>query len=135
MRLRLSNLLREDEKRFHRSASVFFSNRGAAFHSSSKTLRRSPVDFQLSQIANQQILKGDAYAFSERYADFFRLDIKMGFTLNSAKYKLSQSIFFDIQNITNRKNVFAERYNPITNNINTAYQIGFFPNFVYKIQF
>ncbi len=95
----------------------------------------TPVDFQLSQIANQQILKGDAYAFSERYADFFRLDIKMGFTLNSAKYKLSQSIFFDIQNITNRKNVFAERYNPITDNINTAYQIGFFPNFVYKIQF
>jgi WD40 repeat protein len=44
-------------------------------------------------------------------------------------------LFFDVQNVTNNKNVFAQRYNPLTNNINTAYQIGFFPNFVYKVQF
>ena len=48
---------------------------------------------------------------------------------------MSQSLFFDVQNVTNNKNVFAQRYNPLTNNINTAYQIGFFPNFVYKVQF
>ena len=59
----------------------------------------------------------------------------MGFTMNSKKSKMSQSLFFDIQNVTNNKNVFAERYNPVTNKINTAYQIGFFPNFIYKIQF
>jgi hypothetical protein len=95
----------------------------------------TPVDLIASQLAGQQILKGDEFAYSEKYADFFRLDIKTGFTLNSAKRKISQSIFFDIQNITNRKNIFADRYNPLTNSMNTAYQIGFFPNFVYKIQF
>jgi hypothetical protein len=88
-----------------------------------------------SQIAQQQVLKGDDYAYTARYSDFFRLDVKMGFTMNSAKRNVSQSFFFDVQNVTNRKNIFAERYNPITNGINTAYQIGFFPNFVYKIQF
>ena len=51
MRRRLSNLLRDDEKRFHRSASAFLSRRGAAFHSSSRTFRRSPVLFQLSERA------------------------------------------------------------------------------------
>lgn len=95
----------------------------------------TPVDLAASQLAKQQVLKGDDYAYSQRYADFFRLDVKLGFTINSAKRNISQSLFFDIQNVTNNKNIFAERYNPITNGINTAYQIGFFPNFAYKIQF
>lgn len=95
----------------------------------------TPVDLAASQIARQQILKGDNYAFSQRNTNFFRLDVKTGVTFNSSKRKLSQSLFFDVQNITNNKNVFAQRYNPVTNNINTAYQIGLFPNFIYKIQF
>ncbi len=95
----------------------------------------TPVDLVASQAARNQVLQSDAYAFSQRNPDFFRLDIKMGYTINSKQSKISQSIFFDIQNITNNKNVFAQRYNPVTNKINTAYQIGLFPNFVYKVQF
>jgi len=95
----------------------------------------TPVDLAASQLAQTQVVQGDAYAFSQRNPDFFRLDIKMGYTLNSKHKKLSQSMFFDIQNVTNNKNVFAQRYNPVTNSVNTAYQIGFFPNFVYKVQF
>lgn len=95
----------------------------------------TPVDLAASQAIHQQVLKGDDYAFTARNTDFFRLDLKAGVTLNSKKHKLSQSLFFDIQNVTNNKNVFAERYNPLTNQMNTAYQIGFFPNFVYKVQF
>jgi hypothetical protein len=95
----------------------------------------TPVDLVQSQVANEQVLKGDDYAFIEKYADFIRLDFKAGFTLNAKKMKISQSWSLDINNVTNRKNIFAERYNPLTNTINTAYQIGFFPNFVYRIQF
>jgi hypothetical protein len=95
----------------------------------------TPVDLDASQAAKKEVLQGDEYAFTERNSDFFRLDVKTGFTLNSKKRKMSQSLFFDVQNVTNNKNVFAQRYNPLTNNINTAYQIGFFPNFVYKVQF
>lgn len=95
----------------------------------------TPVDLAASQAAHEQVLMGDEFAFSKRNSDFFRLDIKTGITINSKKRKLSQGLFFDIQNITNNKNVFAERYNPVNNQINTAYQIGFFPNFSYKVQF
>ncbi len=95
----------------------------------------TPVDLAASQLIKQQVLKGDDYAFISRNPNFFRLDVKTGFTYNSKTKKLSQSLFFDIQNITNNKNVFAQRYNPVTNAINTAYQIGLFPNFVYKVQF
>ncbi len=95
----------------------------------------TPVDLAASQAAGEEVLKGDNYAYSQRNPDFFRLDLKAGYTANSKKYKLSQVWSFDIQNVTNNKNVFAQRYNPITNQINTAYQIGLFPNFVYRIQF
>ena len=95
----------------------------------------TPVDLVASQAALSQILKTDSFAFSQRNTNFFRLDVKAGFTFNSKKHKYAQSIFFDVQNVTNNKNVFAERYNPVTNKINTAYQLGLFPNFVYKIQF
>jgi hypothetical protein len=95
----------------------------------------TPVDLLASQSKKEQVLKGDEFAFTERNPDFFRLDVKAGFTMNSNKKQLSQSLYFDIQNITDNKNVFAERYNPVTNKINTSYQIGLFPNFTYKVQF
>ncbi len=95
----------------------------------------TPIDLAASQAAGVQKAQRGDVAFTERNPDFYRLDIKFGFVKNSTKHKISQSIFFDIQNVTNHKNVFAQRYNPVKNTINTAYQIGFFPNFVYKIQF
>ncbi len=95
----------------------------------------TPVDLPASQLRHEQVLMGDDYAYTLRNPDFFRLDIKVGYTLNSRHVKLSQSWSLDIQNVTNNKNVFAQRYNPVTNTVNTAYQIGFFPNFIYKIQF
>lgn len=95
----------------------------------------TPVDLAESQLVHSQVLMGDAYAFSKRNPDFFRLDVKTGYTFNAKHSKMSHSMSFDIQNVTNNKNVFAQRYNPVTNTVNTAYQIGFFPNFVYKVQF
>lgn len=95
----------------------------------------TPVDLAASQLAHTQVVMSDDYSYSQRNPDFFRFDLKVGFTLNSKKLKLAQSWSLDIQNVTNHKNVFAQRYNPVTNSVNTAYQIGFFPNFVYKIQF
>jgi len=95
----------------------------------------TPVDLEASRAAGKEALMGDAYAFSERYPDFYRLDVKAGFTFNSKKLRLTQSIFLDIQNVTGHQNVFAQQYNPYTHQVNTLYQIGFYPNFIYKIQF
>jgi hypothetical protein len=115
------------EKRNAISIDVKMTQAGGRFY--------TPVDLAASQAAQKEILVNDSLAFSKQYSSFFRLDVKIGYTLNSKKRKMSQSLFFDIQNVTNNKNVFAERYNPLTNTINTAYQIGFFPNFTYKVQF
>ena len=48
---------------------------------------------------------------------------------------MSHQFFVDLQNVTNRENVFVERYNPVTDEINEVTQIGFFPDFMYRIQF
>jgi hypothetical protein len=95
----------------------------------------TPVDLVASQKAKREILLGDEYAFSERYPDFFRLDTKLGFVLNGRKKNLTHSFYYDLQNVTNQKNVFAQQYNKVTNQVNTSYQIGFLPNFIYRLQF
>jgi hypothetical protein len=95
----------------------------------------TPVDLDASRLKGEQVLEGDELAFSERNPNYFRTDIKMGYTRNSRKRKLSHSFYFDIQNVSNHKNVFAERYNPVNQSVNTAYQIGLFPNFMYRLQF
>ena len=95
----------------------------------------TPIDLDASDMLHHEVLKGDDYAFSSHYPNYFRLDFKLGFTLNSKRKKLSQSFSLDLQNITNNKNVFSQSYDDRRRVINTTYQLGFFPNFIYKIQF
>ncbi|MEI7896758.1 MAG: TonB-dependent receptor, partial [bacterium] len=95
----------------------------------------TPIDLQASQARGREVLEGDAHAYSSTYPDYFRLDFKIGYTLNSRTKKLSQSISLDMQNITNNKNVFSQSYDDRSKTVSTTYQLGFFPNLIYKIQF
>ena len=94
----------------------------------------TPVDLEASQIAQTEV-EFDDLAFSERFDPYFRFDVKLGFKMNSKKRSVSHQFFIDIQNVTNRDNIFARRYNRQTNQVNNAYQLGFFPDFMYRVQF
>lgn len=94
----------------------------------------TPVDLEASRMAGEEVLVEEE-AFSLQYDPYFRLDIKVGVRLNSRKKKISQLFFLDFQNITNRENIFALRYNEVNNEINEVYQAGFFPDIMYRIQF
>ena len=94
----------------------------------------TPVDLEASQLAMNEVLREDL-AFSEQYDPYLRWDFKIGIKLNSKKRKLSQQFLLDLQNVTNRKNIFARRYNRITNEINEVNQIEFFPDFLWRIEF
>lgn len=94
----------------------------------------TPIDLDASRLAGEEVFFEDQ-AYSLRYDPYFRLDTKLGFRLNSKKRKFSQTFFVDFQNVTNRQNVFQERYNTVTENVNTVYQQGFFPDVLYRIQF
>jgi len=94
----------------------------------------TPVDLEASQINGIELFD-ETQAFSQQHDSYFRWDIKFGAKLNSTKRKFSQAFYFDIQNVTDNKNIFAKRYNRLTNEVNDVNQIGFFPNFMYKIEF
>lgn len=95
----------------------------------------TPIDINASRIKGEEVLSGDNLAFTEKYPEYYRWDVKFGYRMNGKNKKISHMLFFDLQNITFRKNIFALRYNTVTQNVNTAYQNGFFPNFLYRIQF
>jgi len=92
----------------------------------------TPVNLEASQIAGFEILENDK-AFSNKLGNYFRLDAKIGVRTNGKKF--SQQFFLDFQNLTNQQNVFSMRYNRVTNRVDTLYQIGFFPDILYRIQF
>jgi hypothetical protein len=94
----------------------------------------TPIDLERS-IAFQTEIKQHDLAYSERYDPYVRLDLKFGFRLNNPQKKLSQQFYLDFQNITDHKNVFLQRYNTGTQKIETIYQIGFFPDILYRVQF
>lgn len=92
----------------------------------------TPVDLVESNQAGREILSTDE-AFSEKLGSYLRADIKIGIRINKKGY--SQQFFLDFQNISNNQNVFTKRYNRISGAVDTLYQIGFFPDILYRIQF
>ncbi len=70
---------------------------------------------------------------ADRYSGYFRTDLKIFFRMNLAKTTHEWGI--DIQNVTNRKNVFREVFNERTGEVNNEYQLGIFPVPQYRIFF
>ncbi len=113
------------DKRNRFSIDIKFTNAGGRAY--------TPINLSSSQLIGHEVSSTDV--FSSFYSKYYRLDLKAGFTLNSAKIKLSQSLSLDLQNVTNHKNVFTQNYDNRNQSISTTYQLGFFPNVVYKLQF
>lgn len=95
----------------------------------------TPVDLQASQFTGHEQLKVDTYAYTSNYSNYFRMDLKVGYTLNSSSMNLAHSFYLDVQNVTNHQNVFSQSYDNGNKSIKTTYQLGIFPNFTYKLQF
>jgi len=93
----------------------------------------TPIDLTASNATGHEQLSTNVY--SAYYDNYYRMDLKAGYTLNSSKRKLSHTFSLDLQNITNHKNVFSQSYDDKMQSISTTYQLGFFPNVVYKMQF
>jgi len=86
--------------------------------------RYIPIDLNES-IANNETTYDYSHAYENKYSDYSRFDIKIGFKLNGKK--VTQEWALDIQNLFDNKNVFQQVYNPTTQSIQTEYQLGFFP--------
>jgi hypothetical protein len=92
----------------------------------------TPIDVAASDAQNQQVLI-DNLAYSEKYKDYFRMDIKLSYRISFRK--ITQELSMDIQNVANIQNIFRKVYNPRTNSLNNEYQQGIFILPQYKILF
>jgi len=94
----------------------------------------TPINLNASQQFGFEVLQEDL-AFSEQYDPYLRWDVKFGLKINSKVKKRSHQFYLDLQNVTANENIFARRYNRLTNEIDQVNQIGFFPDFGYRYQF
>ncbi|OJJ22210.1 TonB-dependent receptor [marine bacterium AO1-C] len=91
-----------------------------------------PIDLAASRTQNQEVLIYEQ-SFDQKLDDYFRLDFKLGFKMQGKR--ITQEWFIDIQNITNRQNVFTFSYSPVARDIQTTYQLGLFPLVQWRILF
>ncbi|MCF8428900.1 MAG: TonB-dependent receptor [Bacteroidia bacterium] len=112
-------------KRNKLSADLKFTNAGGRAY--------TPIDLTASNTLGREQLSTNIY--SSYYENYYRIDVKVGFSLNSGKRKLSHTFSLDLQNVTNHSNVFSQSYDDRNQSIKTTNQLGFFPNFIYKFQF
>ncbi len=94
--------------------------------------RYTPIDIEKSKLANKAIYIDDE-AYSQRYKDYSRFDIKLSYKTN--RKKTSQILFITVENIFNTQNILRESYNTDTQSIQKEYQLGLFPYGGYRIEF
>jgi len=94
--------------------------------------RYTPIDLAAS-IRKQETVYDEDRAFSGRFRDYFRADMKITYRRNGQR--LTQEWFLDLQNLTNTQNVFSQTYDSRSQRIRTINQLGFFPNVNYRIEF
>lgn len=95
-------------------------------------MRNTPIDFAASQEKGYTIFR-DKEAFSLQNPAYFRTDLRLSIKWNR-KY-FTSTLSLDLQNLTNRLNVFNQSYDEEKNEIKTNYQTGLIPILNYKIEF
>ena len=99
--------------------------------------RKMDIDMDKSIEEKKTVYKYDN-VYTNRYPDYLRFDLKISFKQN--KRRFSQEYALDLQNVTNRKNIYMEQFNynettPSASKISNAYQLGFNPMMTYRITF
>lgn len=94
--------------------------------------RYKPFDVIASKSAGYIIYK-DNEAYSLQNDTYLRWDLKFSYTRNLKK--VTQKWYIDLQNLTNRKNIYIRTLNPKTGTESQINQMGLFPNINYQITF
>lgn len=95
------------------------------------------VDRAASELQREIVYK-DSMFNELQFKDYFRLDLKVNWKLNTTK--LTHEIGLDLINILNTKNILSLAYapdlaDPSKEPVAFKYQLGFLPIFYYKIDF
>ncbi|HYV94466.1 MAG TPA: TonB-dependent receptor [Chitinophagales bacterium] len=94
--------------------------------------RYTPIDLQ------QSILHGEAeydhtQVYGLKFPPYLKADARISFRLNSKK--ITQEWSFYVENFTNHHNALEQRFDSVSKQVTTIYQLGFFPVGQYRIEF
>ncbi|GAB4183943.1 MAG: carboxypeptidase-like regulatory domain-containing protein [Thermoflexibacter sp.] len=94
--------------------------------------RYTPINLEASRRLGREV--GFADKVNEaQLPDYFRTDLRLSWKKDKQNY--SRTFAIDIQNLTNRENVFRLYYDNSIKDINKEYQFPFLPYFLYRVDF
>ena len=94
--------------------------------------RQFPINLDASREAGYTVYEWDR-PFDARVGTYYRFDMGVSYRINAKK--VTHTIMLDIQNVTNRLNVFNNFYSANAQGIVSNYQTGLFPVFNYRVEF
>ncbi|HEY6505523.1 MAG TPA: TonB-dependent receptor [Chitinophagaceae bacterium] len=95
-------------------------------------LRTTPIDLDASRQAGYTVFN-EKDAYSLQNPAYFRADLRVSMKWNRKSHTSTLSL--DIQNLTNRLNIFSQYYDDEKDMITNTYQTGLIPILNYKIEF
>ena len=98
--------------------------------------RYTPIDTEASKREDNGAFNTvyiDELAYEKQFPDYLKADVKIGYRRDGKR--VSQVWEFYVENITNHKNPLNQIFKESTGEVETVYQLGFFPLFNYKIYF
>jgi hypothetical protein len=94
--------------------------------------RTTPINLQQSTYHQTTIYYQDS-AYVNQLPVYFRTDLRISMKWN--RRRLTSTLSLDIQNVTNRMNVYDQLYDVDTRSVKTYYQTGLLPILNYKVEF
>ncbi len=94
--------------------------------------RYTPIDLEKSREQGKAFYL-DNRRFELQAPNYFRTDVRVSYRKN--RPKASYILSLDIQNVTNRLNVYSQYYDQDKGDLATAYQVGLIPVLNYRIEF
>lgn len=95
-------------------------------------LRTTPVNLEES-IQKNETVYDEEMAFEDQNPAYFRTDLRVSLKWN--RPKSTSTLALDVQNVTNRQNIFGSYFEPAKGEIQTAYQAPLIPLVSYRIEF
>lgn len=94
--------------------------------------RTVPVDLEASVACQEEVRRYDI-AFETKAPDYFRIDLGLSFRKNNPNWSWILSV--DIQNVTDRSNIWDEFYNEESGKMEQTTMVGMVPILNYRIEF
>lgn len=94
--------------------------------------RYTPIDIDAS-IANEETVYYEDQDFTEQYPAYFRADLR--FSMKRNRPNATHTLSLDLQNASNRKNIYGDFFDPQSGKIKRYYQTPLIPVLSYRIDF